>query len=239
MPTSLLKLLRFFLPWACASCRTAMTCLQDEGFCGRCWLTIPRITELVCRFCGLPLTEGGGLCYACRQQRPALIVRAAVRYAGGMPPALWRFKYAGRRSLARSLGTLLIGALDRYSELRPFHALVPVPLHPTAERLRGYNQAAELALIIGKQLRLPVLDGLLVRTRKTAPSYRLNRQERQINVYDAFGWGVSHQECSKLRGVSLLLIDDVCTTTHTLGECARVLKSAPIAGVKALVVARD
>jgi len=231
--------LRFFLPWACAGCRGALDALEDSGFCGACWLSIPRIQGLVCRACGIPLKDGGDRCYSCRQSPPPVLIRAATEYRGAVAPAIHRFKYAGRKSLARPLGALLRYAWAQYPELRDVHGLVPVPLHRRQEKARGFNQAELLAHELTWEIKTPTLP-LLVRTRATKSQVDLNRSARRANMHAAFDLQpLAPDVKERIRGLSFLLIDDVCTTASTLGECARVLHQAGARSVKALVLARD
>lgn len=216
----------------------ALPSLDDSGFCGRCWLAIPRIEGLICRTCGVPLKDGGGFCYSCRHH-VGLTVRASVEYRGVIRAAVARYKYAGRKSLASSLGALLCRSWDRYPELHGAQNLVPVPLHTRNEKRRGYNQAELLAFRLSSYTKLPVLP-LLVRTRVTRSQVELGRLQRAENVRSAFAlhpYAAAKRDVWK--GRSFLLIDDVCTTTSTLGECARVLLRAGAGSAKALVLARD
>ena len=234
-----LQALRFFLPWACAGCRGALDTLDDAGFCGACWLSIPRIQGLVCRSCGVPLKDGGNQCYPCRRDSPAILIRAATEYRGVITPAIHRLKYAGRKSLARPLGALLRFAWARYPEIQDVHGLVPVPLHRSQEKARGFNQAELLAKELIGETKASVLP-LLLRTRATKSQVDLNRSGRRANMQDAFDLQpLAPAIKERLRGLSFLLIDDVCTTASTLGECARVLRRAGARSVKALVLARD
>jgi ComF family protein len=107
--------------------------------------------------------------------------------------------------------------------------VVPVPLHRSRERTRGFNQAAELALHLG----LPVRN-VLRRTRKTATQADLPAGKRRANVEGAFA---SHG-IRGIRGKVLVLVDDVCTTGATLNACAEVLLDAGAVQVRALVAAR-
>jgi len=228
--------LRFFLPWACAGCRTALSGLDDEGFCGLCWLKLPRIQGIVCRRCGLPLKDGGSRCFGCRRHPPPLLIRAALQYRGCVPGALYRFKYFGRQTLAAPFSRVMAAAWRGYPELSGPRLLLPVPLSCAGQRRRGFNQAFLLARELGKIIALPVLQGL-IRARATAPQYRLGKEQRRKNILGAFA--VSPDEGAGVKGNSILLIDDVCTTASTLAECAFVLRRAGAARVQALVLARD
>jgi competence protein ComFC len=233
------KALRFLMPWTCVGCRTALGSLEDTGFCGRCWLSIPRIQGLVCQACGIPLQRGGALCYPCRRQPPPLLVRAAVEYHGVIPPAVHRFKYSGRKSLATALGTLLQYGWTQYSELHDVQGLVPVPLFGRHERIRGFNQAELLCDQLAVKIGLPVLP-LLIRKRNTRSQYTLSKPDRRLNVMSAFEIYPLGSPKARLMNVRcLLLIDDVGTTLSTLAECGRILCTAGVRTVKALVLARD
>ncbi|MFA5974870.1 MAG: ComF family protein [Elusimicrobiota bacterium] len=232
-------ILRFFMPWACAGCRTALAELEDVGFCGRCWLSIPRLETLVCRLCGVPLKDGGRICFSCRNDPSSILIRAAVTYTGIIPDAIYRFKYAGRRSMADSLSLLMASAFERYPELQPVDLLLPVPLHPKNEHVRGYNQAALLAQCLSRRIRIPSNGKTLIRLRRTRPQFKLGRPSRRSNLKEAFGLHPNAQAASTLRKRTVLLIDDICTTGTTLTECARLLRGTGAAEVKALVLARD
>jgi ComF family protein len=107
---------------------------------------------------------------------------------------------------------------------------IPVPLHPSRRRHRGFNQAADLA----RQMRIPVVAALR-RVRATSTQTGLPAGRRHRNVRDAFAVTPA---AAALAGTIVLLIDDVSTTGATLDACARVLKAAGIAEVRALTAAR-
>jgi ComF family protein len=143
------------------------------------------------------------------------------------------FKYRGATAYAPLLADLCKGALVR----RPADAdcLVPVPLHPTRLRQRGYNQAALLAAELARTQGLPVVGDALVRTRSTRPQVELSAPQRRSNLRDAF-------ECTTptaVRGARVLLVDDVTTTGATLRACADALAAAGAARVMGVVVAKE
>jgi ComF family protein len=115
--------------------------------------------------------------------------------------------------------------------------IVPVPLHSERYRQRGYNHAALLAQVCATQTGLPLLEHMLIRHRATLSQVDLKPRERQQNVLGAFSCS-SEYTGGRLRGRTILLIDDVCTTHATLQACAAPLFAAGAATVYGLVLAR-
>ena len=192
---------------------------------------------------------GHWLCPACvaaiapapaRQDRLAPLADLWVVgvYADPLKRAIDRFKFKGQRRLAEPLGRLLIVTYRRQTQARPGavpDVIVPVPLFPSHQAERGYNQSALLARVLGRGVGLPVIDGPLRRIRDTPQQARLNAEQRKRNVVDAFSCQPRHPA---LVGRSILLIDDVCTTGATLVECAGALLAGGAKEVRALVLAR-
>jgi competence protein ComFC len=158
-------------------------------------------------------------------------MRSVASYEGALRKAIHCFKYKYMRGLAEVLGSLLV-TFWRANAL-PVDAIVPVPLHRRRVRERGYNQSALLALVLGREVHLPVLTDVLRRDRYTLSQVRLGWQERRKNVAGAFS-------CVDLRlaGKDVLLVDDVCTTGSTLEACSIALQSGGARSVRALTLAR-
>ncbi len=144
-----------------------------------------------------------------------------------------RLKYDGWRVLAGVLAKPLAQDLTRRGQ-RP-DALAPVPLHPSRERERGYNQASLLAHELGNLAGIPVARRALVRVRPTPPQVGAqNAAAREAAVAGAF-----RCDTPSLRGRSVMLVDDVCTTGATLNACAAALLAGGVGEVRGLVVARE
>ncbi len=112
--------------------------------------------------------------------------------------------------------------------------VVPVPLHRSSERERGYNQSELLARVVASEADMPLNRGLLRRTKKTARQISMDSyEERRRNIEGAF-------ECVQdLEGERVLLIDDVVTTGSTMSACAEALKAAGARSVWGLALARQ
>jgi ComF family protein len=159
---------------------------------------------------------------------------APYRSEGIVRDFIHRFKYWREFRLRHPLAAWAAEALedDRIREQRA-DALVPVPLYLARQRHREFNQAAELARLVGKRAGIPVSD-CLVRTRNTTSQVMQDRKMRMENLRNAFRM----RHSMDVRGRHLILVDDVLTTGSTLDECALVLIKAGAASVRGITVAR-
>ncbi len=162
------------------------------------------------------------------------MIRAAFLYRGPAVSVVHALKYRGRFRVGAEAGPWLAEALARHGELAGVQGLVPVPLHRSRHRERGYNQALLLAEGLSAAAGLPVLD-LLRRRRRTRTQWRLGRAARRENLAGA----LAVRNPGAAAGLRLLLIDDVATTGASLEECARVLKEDGAAWTAGLVLARE
>ena len=170
-------------------------------------------------------------CNACLLEPPPLIeVRAACTYGAPLDRLAPRFKFHGDLAAGRLLSSLMIEA---FTGLPRPDAIVPVPLHRSRLRQRGYDQALELARPLARALRVPLLDTALVRAVATHPQSRLDAADRRYNLEDAFDVRAG----TDLPG-HLALVDDVMTTGATLHSAAQTLYQAGAVRVDAWVAAR-
>lgn len=221
------RLLDLIFPPRCVGCRR-----WGEELCARCRQGLPYLEPPWCSRCGEP-SAGGSACPRCPDLPRSLDgLRSVGRYEGALREAILAFKYRGRSRLGRRLGLLLKEHLERWP--LPLEALAPVPLHPRAQHQRGYNQAALLAREVAAAGHYRLVERGLVRQRPTPPQTRLaSLEERRRNVEGAFA-----ARGEGLRGLRLVLVDDVCTTGATLGACAAAARAAGAASVWGLTLAR-
>lgn len=212
-----------------------VACGGDGGwFCARCVTSIRRIEPPWCPLCGHP---GDGIsCLSCRQKAP--IVRPIIAYAmyeGALAEAVKAFKFEGLTVLAPQLGEFMADAWKRYG--MPVDVVVPVPLHLSRARSRGYNQSALLAAEIGRVLGIRIGSRILLKHRNTPNQVGLPAEERRSNLKGVFSVRATRKH--ELIGKTVLVCDDVCTTTATLDECAAVLRRSGARAVSGLTLARS
>jgi len=234
--------LRFVLPAACAVCGDALGPGSRAVVCGPCWGGIRFLEAPFCPRCGRPFWGSARAypvahrCQACRTRPPQYhLARSAALYARDDPlrDILLLFKHGGRVALGRHLGRLMSERAPSLLGEHPVDAILPVPLHRSRERERGYNQADILAGVVGRGLHRPVLRRSLERIRAT-PSQAGKARERARNIRGAFGV----RDPDQIVGRSLLLVDDVLTTGATVNECAKVLMKAGARAVLVYTLAR-
>lgn len=220
------QLLDLLFPPRCVGCRRI-----GAWLCAECQSQIPRVEPPFCVQCGDKVTADD-LCTRCRTS-PLQIerIRAVAYFEGALREAIHHLKYKGRTALAKPLGNLMTTYWQQHP--MPVDVVVPVPLHATRLRERGYNQAALLARELTQRTGLTLNERTLVRKRATAPQVELSAMQRRENVHDAFC--CSDGELAEKR---VLLIDDVCTTGATLEACAVALLESGAHSVQALTLAR-
>jgi ComF family protein len=202
---------------------------EGRDLCRACAEALPW-NDSACLRCALPLSAPG-TCGACLQRPPPLAETHAV-FVYGFPldRLVPRFKFHNDLAAGRLLAELM---LQGASGLPRPSALVPVPLHDSRLRQRGYDQARELAKSLARALQVPLLSEVLVRTRATAPQSELDAGARQRNLRRAF-----EVRAGAALPDHVTLIDDVMTTGATLEAAAKRLRRAGVARVDAWVCAR-
>jgi ComF family protein len=216
----------------CAVCNAILDEPLRGCVCMDCWGSVHLITPPVCDACGDPLPRPLQPCSHGERERIVDRARAAGEYDGVLREIIHALKYSGRRSLAaplaaqmRTRGRELLDCAD-YA--------VPVPLHWRREYQRGFNQARELARHLG----IPLVDAL-ERRRHTRAQVELSADRRHANVEGAFAVRRSLlRRAPSIRGLKVLLVDDVSTTGATLDACAQTLKDAGASEILALTAAR-
>ncbi len=209
-----------------------------EYLCDQCDAKTVRVIAPFCQKCSEPFEGAITDTFTCANCAHRTIhfdaAVAAYRSRGIVRQIVHTFKYGRQIYLRHLVARWLYAALDdeRLRDRR-FDIIIPVPLHPTRQRERGFNQASLLAELLSAEISIqskPALERIRYTTTQTA----LDRAERMENLHNAFRL----RKNTSVQGLRVLLIDDVLTTGSTLSECARVLKHAGAISVHAATAAR-
>ena len=183
--------------------------------------------------CGKPLaSEEQEYCADCRRTAKAFEQgRSVWLHRGMVSQAIYRFKFHNKRYYAHIFAAEMAERHGDWVRRRAVETVIPVPLHPSKRRKRGFNQAELLAKELGKMLELPVNTSAVMRIRNTRPQKQLGNRERQENLKGAFAVSAKWN-CPR----TVLLIDDIYTTGSTVDRIARVLKKAGVQKVYFLTI---
>jgi len=229
-----LRMASVLLPPVCILCGAVggMNKHRNRDLCPACQQSLPW-AGAQCVRCALPLNAMAteALCGRCQTQPPAFeACLSPFRYQVPLDHLLLDLKFRGRLAQARLLGELMTQWLASMVEIPP-EQIVPVPLHVTRLRERGFNQAVELARPIARYFDVPLNYHGVQRIRVTPPQSDLSRKERLKNVRGAF------EVVQPLNG-RVVIVDDVMTTGSTAHELADALLSAGAEQVEVWVCAR-
>lgn len=231
-------LLGFAYPNVCQLC-SAQRATAAEGYvCARCWQGVRFIKPPFCDRCGLPFEAEITTRFECANCREMDLqfrfARSAVVATGVVLEVIHRYKYQRALWFEPFLADLLVRAARPELSRADWDFIVPVPLHPTKEREREFNQAARLAVHLSHATGIPVNPKVLRRIAPTRTQTQLTRDQRAANVRQAFALRTG----DTVKGARVILLDDVLTTGATTSACARVLRRAEAADVGVWTVAR-
>ncbi len=236
-PALLAPLIDLVFPPRCPLCGDALA--QQGGLCAACWMRLAVPGEPACSACQRPLPdslvrEGEALCAPCLQSPPRHAgIAAATLYNDASRQLVLAFKRGKRIALAGLLARLMV---QRLPELDGEWLVVPVPLHRWRLWERGFNQSALLAARIARITGQPLVVDALVRTRRTPTLGGLGKRARAEVLRGAITPHPSR--AARLKGASVLLIDDVMTSGATTDACISALRKAGAVRVRIACFAR-
>ena len=221
---------KLMFPSVCPLCGEILEDNHDKTIyiCQGCSAKLKPIKPPVCLKCG---QEVDGIetdcCGDCRGATRSYVKGfPALKYSPEMSKCLSDFKYHNMRSYAAFLADIIVRERGKEILLAAPEVIVPVPVHKSKLKVRGYNQAQVLGEELGRRLKLPVDTELILRDVKTAPQKELSNAQREENLKRAF---ISSRKIVKYK--SALIVDDIYTTGATVEACTGVLHSMGVEAV--------
>ena len=213
------KLISILYPPRCVFCRALLDAGTEVEICEKCYNKLPFMDDEVLRaYKGFKYCDG---------------VVCVFKYDGIVKESLIRYKYYGKPGYCRAYGILLAKKVKKMTNIGDFDIIISVPLYKSRMGSRGYNQSFLISKMLSGHTGVKEGSGLVSRVRDTGTQSLLKRRQRIVNVKDAF----KITDAAKVRGKSVLLVDDILTTGSTLDECGRALKEAGALKVTAAVIA--
>lgn len=213
--TNLLKEFSYlFFPNVCAVCGEELL-RAEEGVCLRCLYQLPRTNNFREEENAAEKLMAGRI--------PFVRIASFCVYAKGgiLPPLIHQLKYHHQPDIGILLGRVYGEDLLGSDFLKTVDIIVPVPLHPTKEKSRGYNQAEMIAMGLSDATSLPFSAGNLIRVVYNPTQTKRTKTQRWENVKDIF----KVEDPEAYADKHLLLVDDVITTGSTLEACGVALQS--------------
>ena len=230
--------LAFIYPECCQLCGEERATPAQGYVCAACRAQIQFIERPFCECCGHPFQGALSTTFECGNCRETDLhfrfARSAVAARGEALEAIHRFKYNRALWVEPFLADLLVSKAQPELAKENWSWLVPIPLHPSKQRQRDFNQAERLARRLSKATGIPLNTRLVRRVLPTRTQTLLTREERQENVRNAFAM----RSKGRLNGERVVLVDDVFTTGATASACARVLRQAGAGDVCVWTLAR-
>lgn len=225
-----MNLLDFIFPKRCLTCWRF-----GKYFCDRCSLTIRSIrsSETICPICERPAI-GGATHPVCAGRFTLDGLTSVFRYDGIVKEAVKMLKYRLVTDIAQEFADF-VPSINL--PVLPSSVFIPIPLHPSRLRDRGFNQAEVLGKLLARRLHIPLRTDILRRVKKTTPQVEMkDRKERLRNMKNIFE--INPATIEQWNNKTIILFDDVFTTGATMRAAGETLKRAGAKRVWALTMAR-
>lgn len=224
-------ILELIFPNRCICCGEMLEYAKDPWLCTKCRDKVKPITGRVCGICGVPIISGD-ICVDCRD-RKIYFKKAycAYVYKNEVRKAIHNIKFNDSPRYIKYFAPILYNcAIEKGFD--GADTVTFVPMRPKNKRKRGYNQSELLAKQLSR-LGMGKFKPLLKKVRDTKNQHDIEREERRKNLKDAF----APIDTADIKGMKILLVDDIYTTGSTVNECAKTLIKAGAQSVEVVCIA--
>lgn len=199
--------------------------------CGGCGNHLYENEEVVCVYCRASLPLSGECDFENNASEKLFWGKVSITAAASFlffqkksstQHLLHQLKYQQKENIGEWLGEQFAYSLQSKGRFAAVEIIIPIPLHPSRIKFRGYNQCDAIARGMASVLQIPIVNGVLTRSIATQSQTKKNRFQRFENMNSVF----SVAQASTIKGKNVLLLDDVLTTGATLVSAAQVLQQA-------------
>lgn len=214
-------------PQLCLCCLEEKKAGKETVFCVKCHASFPFTNHLQMAENGLMQHFYGRV----KVEKAAALMHFTE--GGVVQQMLHNLKYRGMYQVGINLGEMAAQRMLESGFSRGLDAVVAVPMHPTKQQQRGYNQSEIIAEKLAEGINVPLLRNQLIKIKTTSTQTKKGRQERLENIKNSFFW----QEGVKNLPNHVLLVDDVATTGATLEACIAAMQGAGIQKISVFTIA--
>ncbi len=228
------KILAFIFPVKCICCEKDLD-TPYLRICQSCFEREKANVQNRCKKCSTPIDAvyGDMLCPRCRKKRYFDKVLSPFAYKGKIKSALVKYKFHRAKSYARTFASCMLLELNSFDDIyNDIDVISFIPLHPVRLGERGYNQSELIAEYLSEMTGRPLMKSLRC-TRYSKPLSSQKHKNRKKLVKGLF----EVLKPSDIKGLNILLVDDIITTGATISECSRILKRAGAKKVYGIAVA--
>ncbi len=208
--------------------------IKDKYICCNCNKKLERLTGNLCKKCSKPINnDTTHLCNECKKDTKFFeTVKSPLKYTGLVKKSIYDFKYYDKTYYYKLFGSILLDYMVNNNYM-DFDLIIPIPLHKSKLRSRGYNQSELIAKFLSVKTNIKY-SNCVKRIKKTNVQNQLSKIKRRQNIKNAFLLTNLHI----INNKRILLIDDIYTTGSTINECSKLLIENGAHSVYGLTIAR-
>ena len=226
------QIIDLIFPKICLGCNCKLS--REQTFlCSECETSLEFLTGNICEICGS--IKEANRCKTCETNTFSFDKACSVFHFNKVVQNLiHELKYSEMTKIAKYLGEFAVEYLSKFEPFKNVDIIIPVPLHKVKKRTRGFNQAEFFTKEIAEKMNWKHIPDLVLRKKFTKTQTKLKRNQRQINVSNAFLLNPKFDVVHK----NILIVDDVFTTGSTVNAISKLLKNNAVSKIYVLTIAR-